>query len=84
MTSTTAGTTTLHAVAAEVLPGDYLPPQPALHGTPHRDTGYQVGAEDRDVTSSPVMSGKVMLFNRHTPMLALPETTPVTVHRPAA
>lgn len=76
--------TTLHAVAAEVRPGDYLPPQPALHGTPHQGSGYQVGPEDKDVTTSPVLSGKVLLFNRATPMLALPETTPVTVHRPAA
>lgn len=76
--------TTVTGPASTIKPGDYLPPQPALHGTEHQDTGYQVGPDSRDITSSPVMSGRIMLFSRTARMLPLPETTPVTMHRLAA
>lgn len=68
--------------ASDVRPGDYLPPQSALHGTEHQANGFQVGPDTRDVTSSPVLSGRIMLFSRTARMLPLSETTPVTMHRP--
>jgi hypothetical protein len=77
-------TAALHTTADAIQPGDYLPPQAALHGTPHQHTGYRVGPDAQDVLSSPATSGQILLFNRATPALFLPETTPVLVHRPAA
>lgn len=85
MNAPSAAQHTLTGPAKDTIqPGDFLPPQPALHGTEHQATGYQVGTLPRDVTESPVLSGQVLLFAREAKMLALPEDTPVTVHRAAA
>jgi hypothetical protein len=71
--------------APEVRPGDYLPPQAALHGTRWQETGFQVGPGGRDVrTDLPVASGTVLLFDRAGALRPIDRGNAVTVRRVAA
>ena len=68
--------------AREIRPGDYLPPQRALHGTRFRDAGFAVGGSDRDVTELAVLSGRVLVFGPQGTLDSLSVDTDVAVLRP--
>jgi hypothetical protein len=73
----------LRIAAEDIRPGDYLPPQPALHGSRFRDTGFQVGRSDRDVVRSlPVLSGRLLLYGPDGSLDAVRTDAEVAVRRP--
>ena len=67
--------------ASQIRPGDYLPPQRALHGTRFQRAGFAVGSAPRDVTELAVLSGRVLLFGPSGTLDSLPVTAEVTVCR---
>lgn len=68
--------------AYEIRPGDYLPPQRALHGTRWRASGFSVGERAEDVkVDLPVLSGKVLLFGAPGLLDSIPRRAVVTVRR---
>ena len=71
----------LRVTARDIRPGDYLPPQRALHGTRFRDDGFVVGDGDRDVTQLAVLSGRMLVFGPHGTLDSLGVDTDVDVHR---
>ena len=71
----------LSVPATQVCPGDYLPPQRALHGTRFERDGFVVGSAPRDVTELAVLSGRVLLFGPSGTLDSLPVTAEVTVCR---
>lgn len=75
------GARQLHVRAREIRPGDYLPPQRALHGTRFRDDGFVVGDGDRDVTELAVLSGRMLVFGPHGTLDSLGVDTCVDVRR---
>ncbi len=73
---------TVDIPAHDVRPGDYLPPQRALHGTPWRERGFLVGGRPEDVRGNlPVLSGKVLLFGTAGLLDSISRHAVVTVHR---
>ena len=70
--------------ARDLRPGDFLPPQRALHGTPYRDDGFVVGSSERDVTQPAVLSGRMLVFGPHGALASLAVDTDVEVRRPLA
>ncbi len=68
-------------VARDLLPGDYLPPQPALHGTRFRRDGFVVGGSDRDILEPAVLSGRMLVFGPGGTLDSLGVDMPVTVQR---
>jgi hypothetical protein len=53
----------LHIEARLIQPGDFLPPQRALHGTRYREVGFAVGGEGRDVVSGVAgLAGRMLLY----------------------
>ena len=71
----------LRVAARDLRPGDYLPPQRALHGTRFRDDGFVVGDSDRDVTHLAVLSGRMLVFGPRGTLDSLGVDTDVDVHR---
>ena len=67
--------------ASRIAPGDFLPPQRALHGSRFQRDGFVVGPAPRDVTELAVLSGRVLLFGPSGTLDSLPVTTEVTVCR---
>jgi hypothetical protein len=76
------GVRALHVRAREIRPGDYLPPQRALHGTPFRDEGFVVGSGARDVTQPAVLSGRMLVFGPEGTLDSLLVDADVAVVRP--
>ncbi len=72
----------LHVPAREIRPGDFLPPQRALHGTRFRDQGFVVGDSDRDVTEPAVLSGRMLVFGPAGTLDSLTVDAHVEVRRP--
>jgi hypothetical protein len=72
----------LHVSAREIRPGDYLPPQRALHGTRFREIGFAVGGSDRDVAELAVLSGRMLVFGPLGTLDSLAVDTDVAVLRP--
>lgn len=72
----------LHVRAREIRPGDFLPPQRALHGTRYRDLGFAVGGSDRDVAELAVLSGRMLVFGPLGTLDSLAVDTDVAVLRP--
>ena len=55
--------TAVQVTAKAILPGDYLPPQPLLHGTAWQESGFRTGGRPDAVrVNLPVLSGRVLLF----------------------
>ena len=77
------GLTELRVTAREIRPGDFLPPQRALHGTRYREAGFVVGTEDRDVAELAVLSGRMLVFGPAGTLDSLAVDTDVAVRRPA-
>lgn len=67
--------------ARDLRPGDFLPPQRALHGSRFQDTGFAVGRGERDVVEVAVLSGRMLLFGPRGTLDSLPVDAVVTVHR---
>ena len=67
--------------ATQICPGDYLPPQRALHGSRFQRDGFVVGSAPRDVTELAVLSGRVLLFGPSGTLDSLPVTAEVRVCR---
>lgn len=85
--ATRRATEVLHCrlAAARIEPGDRLPPQPALHGTPWQTSGFTVGSDARDVlVDSPVLSGRVLLFGATGVLDSIRRTAVVEVERLAS
>ena len=76
------GARQLHVRAREIRPGDYLPPQRALHGTRFRDAGFVVGTSTRDVTQPAVLSGRMLVFGPEGTLDSLLVDADVAVLRP--
>ncbi len=72
----------LRVAAREIRPGDFLPPQPALHGTRFRDLGFAVGGSERDVAELAVLSGRMLVFGPHGTLDSLAVDSDVAVLRP--
>lgn len=70
----------LRITAREIELGDYLPPQPALHGMCWRELGFQVGTQ---AGFSVRDRGRIELRNRGGNPASLGRYTAVTVHRAA-
>jgi hypothetical protein len=69
-------------VALAIRPGDHLPPQPALHGTPYQQDGFTVGTDDRDVLAGiAVLPGRMLLFGPRGTLDSVAATAKVTVRR---
>lgn len=77
------GLTELFVTAREIRPGDFLPPQRALHGTRYREAGFVVGTRDRDVAELAVLSGRMLVFGPAGTLDSLAVDTDVAVHRAA-
>jgi hypothetical protein len=77
------GLTELRVPAREIRPGDFLPPQRALHGTRYREAGFVVGTQDRDVAELAVLSGRMLVFGPAGTLDSLAVDTDVAVRRPA-
>ena len=75
--------TELRVIAREIRPGDFLPPQRALHGTRYREAGFVVGSQDRDVAELAVLSGRMLVFGPAGTLDSLAVDTDVAVRRPA-
>jgi hypothetical protein len=71
----------LRVAARDIRPGDYLPPQRALHGTRFRDEGFVVGDRQSDVTDLAVLSGRMLVFGPRGTLDSLTVDTEVDVHR---
>ncbi len=71
----------LSVPATQICPGDYLPPQRALHGTRFQRDGFAVGSAPRDVTELAVLSGRLLLFGPSGTLDSLAVTAEVTVCR---
>jgi hypothetical protein len=70
--------------ARQLRPGDFLPPQRALHGTPFRSEGFTVGAEPSDVVAATAaLSGRMLLFGPAGVLRSLTLDATVTVRRAA-
>lgn len=73
---------TLQVPARRIQPSDRLPPQPALHGTPWQESGFDVGGSEDDVLlSQPVVSGNVLLFGPDGVLSSVAGESVVTVER---
>lgn len=72
----------LHVLARDLRPGDFLPPQRALHGSRFQDSGFPVGDAARDVVDVAVLSGRMLLSGPEGTLDSLPVGTEVTVRRP--
>jgi hypothetical protein len=78
-----ASTSELLVAARHIEPGDFLPPQRALHGTRFRDSGFLVGDSARDVvTGLPVLHGRVLLYGPEGSLDSVRADAEVAVHRP--
>ena len=78
---TEPGLTELLVTAREIRPGDFLPPQRALHGTRFRAAGFLVGSQDRDVAELAVLSGRMLVFGPDGTLDSLAVDTDVAVRR---
>jgi hypothetical protein len=80
---TDPGRTELRVPARDLRPGDFLPPQLALHGTSFREVGFVVGSQERDVAELAVLSGRMLVFGPDGTLDSLAVDTEVVVRRPA-
>jgi hypothetical protein len=72
----------MHIAARHIRPGDYLPPQPVLRGTPHEHDGYAVGEEARDVLPGlAVTPGQMLLYGPAGALDSVAHDAQVTVRR---
>ena len=70
--------------ARHLRPGDFLPPQRALHGTPFRSDGFTVGADPSDVVAgTAALPGRMLLFGPTGVLRSLTPDATVTVRRAA-
>jgi hypothetical protein len=83
--SAVAAPAELHIAARDIAPGDYLPPQRALHGTRYQDDGFPVGDTERDVlTGLAVLPGRMLLYGPAGSLDSVAPDARVTVRRAAA
>jgi len=72
----------LRIAAREIEPGDYLPPQRALHGTRYQDDGFVVGDTPRDVVEGlAALPGRMLLYGPAGSLQSLAPDAEVAVDR---
>lgn len=67
--------------AAQIRPGDYLPPQRCLRSTQWSRSGFQVGLSTSDVCAGPDLFQRVLLFGPLGILDVLPHDAVVKVIR---